>query len=349
MVTNTRKPMVFVLSSTESGQIRDVLVDCLTSVAEVIPWNREELWQPGEFIADRLLEFPYGYDFAIAIFGADDKTLSRGLKAYQPRDNVIFETGMFMSHLGRDRTFIVLPKTPPVKVLTDLSGLITLNYPAEPDSLGGWKDALKPLCQRIVNHIQTKGPRPGTISLGPKGFFTGHQVVLDLLRTNPKGIKPRVVKNIALDMEVTWPLVKNNLLLRTELLDVQWHSLMMDSKSRKIKPFSSKAVSVNTAANQAKDIIECSDELTRAKRDRNVVFECRVYTDPPILHGFLIDNDTLLLNMCGLTDGKLQSADHYVLFKNEPQNAVATDYITVFATWFDHKWTAASRTIWPNP
>jgi predicted nucleotide-binding protein len=120
MVTDTRKPTVFVLSSTESGDIRDVLVDCPSSVADVIPWNREDLWQPGEFIAARLLDFPYRYDFAIAIFSAEDKSFSRGREEYQPRDNVIFETGMFMSHLGMDRTFIMLPETPPVKVLTDL-------------------------------------------------------------------------------------------------------------------------------------------------------------------------------------------------------------------------------------
>src|SRR5687768_3306007 len=202
-----RKSKVFVVSSTESEKIRDVLINSLRSMVEVeiTPWNREDLWQPSHFIVDTLLQFPYSYDFAIAIFGPDDKSISRGREEYQPRDNVIFETGMFMSYLGRDRTFVILPEDPPVKVLTDLSGLITCHYEKLND-VGGWTAALETTCKKIAKCINDLGPSAGRIVVGPQGFFQGHQSVIDLLKINPKRIKPRVVKNIALDMEMTWPL-----------------------------------------------------------------------------------------------------------------------------------------------
>src|SRR5688500_940350 len=123
---------------------------------------------------------------------------------------------------------------------------------------------------------------------------------------------------------------------------------MMDSQSIEIKKVASRAVSVDIAANKEKGILECGEDLTRARDERKVVFECRVYKEPPIFHGFLIDNDTLILSMCNLTGGKLQSASNYIVFKNDPQNEVAADYIKVFSTWFDHKWKNSPRTIWPN-
>jgi len=67
MVIETRKPRVFLVSATESENIRDVLEQGLSSVAEVTPWNREYLWRPGHFIADILLGFPNLFDFAVVI------------------------------------------------------------------------------------------------------------------------------------------------------------------------------------------------------------------------------------------------------------------------------------------
>lgn len=344
-----RKPKIFVVSSTESEEIRDALKKNLESMTKVdiTPWNREDLWRPGHFIVDTLLQFPCDYDFAIAIFGPDDKSISRGLEVYQPRDNVIFEAGMFMSYLGKDRTFVILPKVPPIKILTDLSGLIACQY-ENPNKGSGWEGALKSTCQKIAESINELGPFAGRVAVGPEGFFSAHQIVLDILKTNQKTKKPLIVKNIALDMELTWPFVRDHLILNAGSANVQWHTLMIDSQSPEISKLAGKAVSVKMAANQEGCVLDCKDHLIDAKEKRRVVFECKVYGDPPILHGFLIDNDTLILNMCNLVGGTLQSASNYIVFKNEPRNEVATDYITVFATWFDHKWKNSPRTVWPN-
>ena len=207
--------------------------------------------------------------------------------------------------------------------------------------------ALRSTCEKIANRINDLGPFAGRVDMGPTGFVSAHQVVLDLLKIAPKGIKRRVVRNIALDMGVTWPLVKNNLILDPKVSDVQWHTLMMDNKSPEIKKLAGQAVSATTAANQEKGIRDCQEHLMHAEKERKVVFECKVYTDPPVFHGFLIDDHTLVLNMCNLKGGKLQSANNYMVFKNEPETEVATDYIAVFATWFDYKWQNSPRTIWP--
>jgi hypothetical protein len=345
-MTIKRLPKVFVVSAKEDGMIRDALQESLSSVAEIVTWNREDLWQPGHSIIEQLLEFPRKYDFAIAIFGPTDIKITREVQEYQPRDNVIFETGMFMSYLGKDRTFIVMPDTPPVKILIDLAGLITCRYDSFTPK-AGWMGALKTTCTKITARINRLGLFTGHIAVGPHGFFHGHAHVLQLLKDSERGIKPRIVKNIALDMGMTWHMIKNELIHREEFSGVKWYSVMMDCQSDALKNIANKPVSVTTAANQEKDILACGQELTDAKNQREVFFECKVYKYPPTFHGFLIDGNTLILNVCNLAGGQLQSAENYMIFRNDPENEVATDYIKAFTTWFDYMWENSPRTIWP--
>ena len=44
-------------------------------------------------------------DFAVLVLTPDDITLSRGTTIASPRDNAIFELGLFMGTNGRNRTF----------------------------------------------------------------------------------------------------------------------------------------------------------------------------------------------------------------------------------------------------
>jgi predicted nucleotide-binding protein len=48
------------------------------------------------------------FDFAILVLTPDDLTQSRGKQQPSPRDNVVFELGLFIGALGRDRVFMVV-------------------------------------------------------------------------------------------------------------------------------------------------------------------------------------------------------------------------------------------------
>jgi|ERR1700737_76332 len=95
-------------------------------------------------------------DFAIAIAHSDDLTESRGKDWPSPRDNVIFELGLFMGRLGRARAVLMEPREERVKLPSDLSGVTTIPYRFEKGA-----DAaalLAPACNALRDHILTLGP-----------------------------------------------------------------------------------------------------------------------------------------------------------------------------------------------
>lgn len=124
------KLRVFVGSSTEAkeidSQVRLILEDC---DIEVISWRNT--FKAGEFGLESLLRISTEIDAAILISTADDKIWYRGTNQLSPRDNIIFEAGLFIKALGRKRVAIlsvknnegIIPKLP-----TDLNGLSFLPF-----------------------------------------------------------------------------------------------------------------------------------------------------------------------------------------------------------------------------
>ncbi|XZE43915.1 TIR domain-containing protein [Pirellulaceae bacterium SH467] len=54
-------------------------------------------------------------------------------EAYEaPRDNVIFELGLFMGRLDRNRSFIIKDQHADIKIPTDLLGVSPITYVSNP-------------------------------------------------------------------------------------------------------------------------------------------------------------------------------------------------------------------------
>jgi CRP/FNR family transcriptional regulator, cyclic AMP receptor protein len=96
-------------------------------------------------------------DFAVAIAHADDITAYRGTNWPAPRDNVVFELGLFMGRLGRRRAILMEPLYEEVKLPSDLAGVTTIAYRYEGEN----KDTaarMAPACNTLHSHIQSLGP-----------------------------------------------------------------------------------------------------------------------------------------------------------------------------------------------
>src|SRR5262249_13134669 len=123
------KPTVFVGSSAEQVSIVLPIQTGLYHVADVVPWTNA--FRPGEMTLDVIVEKANQADFAVFVFGPDDWIESRTARTAAPRDNVVFEAGLFGGVLGMKRTIIVHDKN--VKLPSDLQGLTPIRYDAKED------------------------------------------------------------------------------------------------------------------------------------------------------------------------------------------------------------------------
>jgi hypothetical protein len=122
------KPRIFLGSSGKQAKLVHALTRGLAEVAEVEPWTA--VFNPGVSTLDRLVELTREVDFAAFVFAQDDWTSTPSDAAAQgqasPRDNVVFEAGLFGGALGMRRTFILHAKG--AKLPTDLLGMTAVRY-----------------------------------------------------------------------------------------------------------------------------------------------------------------------------------------------------------------------------
>jgi hypothetical protein len=123
------KPRIFLGSSGKQAKLLQALTRGLAEVAEVEPWTT--VFNPGVVTLDRLVELTREVDFAAFVFAHDDWTSSpsdtSAAGQASPRDNVVFEAGLFGGVLGMRRTFILHAKG--AKLPTDLLGMTAVRYP----------------------------------------------------------------------------------------------------------------------------------------------------------------------------------------------------------------------------
>jgi predicted nucleotide-binding protein len=129
-------PRVFIASSKEGLLVTKQLADQFKSdPIEIVPWVSDGIFDPGLTNIEALERELDRADFAILLLSADDRILSRWRWAKAPRDNVIFELGMFIGGLGRRRAFILIPAWARIKIPSDLLGVTTVRY-ANGDDFG---------------------------------------------------------------------------------------------------------------------------------------------------------------------------------------------------------------------
>jgi CRP/FNR family transcriptional regulator, cyclic AMP receptor protein len=121
-------PIVFIGSSRESLPVVSAIVSALKSSPFIVrPWTGG-VFTPSQFPIDDLARQLFECDFAALVLGPDDQVLSRGAASDAPRDNVIFELGLFMGALERARTLLIVPREPDIKIPTDILGLTPLRF-----------------------------------------------------------------------------------------------------------------------------------------------------------------------------------------------------------------------------
>jgi hypoxanthine phosphoribosyltransferase len=145
------RPRLFIGSSTEGLAVAKALQVNLDRCAEVSVWTNN-IFELSQTTLASLRSALDNSDYGVFVFTPDDEILCRGTKESGPRDNVIFELGLFSGRLGFERTFVVKPRNTSLKLPSDLIGLNLADY--EPPSGGNIVAALGSASSRIELIIQ---------------------------------------------------------------------------------------------------------------------------------------------------------------------------------------------------
>jgi hypothetical protein len=156
---------VFIGSSSEQRRLVEWLTNFMRTDyggrLEPVPWTA--YWTGGSYTFEHLENLVSSTDAAIFFWTADDRTWYRGTERHEPRDNLVFEAGLFFAAHGRKRAQLLLPTYAPsdhrkVAIPSDLHGLTVTYYQwADGDvAVTGLPYSARNVCDALC----LLGPRP---------------------------------------------------------------------------------------------------------------------------------------------------------------------------------------------
>jgi hypothetical protein len=182
------QPKLFIGSSEKNLRVAKLLAGELEKCAQVIVWN-EDVFGLNRGNLETLLSKLEEYDFAVFVLAPDDMTESKGETKPSPRDNVIFESGLFMGVLGRDRVFLVYDEAVPLKILSDLAGITLAGYDGSRIHTEG-KSAVRDAGDKIsmaITAVRYEHIVGDWRSIYPMTFMTGYPMANEVLEIKPGG------------------------------------------------------------------------------------------------------------------------------------------------------------------
>jgi hypothetical protein len=185
MIAKPKKPSVFIGSSTKGEPIARAVEKNLEFRAETLLW--QHMFPQGKATLESLVHAADGIDFAVLVLTPDDLTESKGEVMSSPRDNVLFELGLFMGRLGRERTFAVYSRDEKLKLPTDLSGITWAEYSPHRN----WNNLsaeVSPACTPILVAITNLGPLRRKLEVNP-------QYDSDLAKLDGKWLLPDIISD----------------------------------------------------------------------------------------------------------------------------------------------------------
>jgi predicted nucleotide-binding protein len=174
-VGSSRLPKIFIASSSKALEQAMEIKRRLEKeqIAQVVLW--QDSIPAGEFILEGLRNFAATVDFAVVLFTGDDEMAETGAldpnenpnstqretltseKQLAPRDNCIFELGLFMGALGLEPRRALLVRTRNSELLSDLQGIIYAEWPLPDDPPKKREAAIKRAIEQIKASVRLLG------------------------------------------------------------------------------------------------------------------------------------------------------------------------------------------------
>jgi predicted nucleotide-binding protein len=158
MPTSGAMPRCFIGSSREGEPSAKALAHHLREAGVPVEMWSLSTFAVGNSTMEDLEHAMSRCSFAAFIATADDETTSRGARKLSPRDNIVFEFGLFAGRLGRDRTFLLVPDDlRDLKLPSDLLG-ITVGRFAHGETVAERREGMASVAEELIERIEQQGP-----------------------------------------------------------------------------------------------------------------------------------------------------------------------------------------------
>lgn len=184
------KPRVFIGSSTEGLEVAEFVKNFLSADYDCVVWN-EDVFKANDSFLETLLKAASLFDFGIMVFSSDDETKVRHKMFDTPRDNVMFEFGLFLGRVGRERAFVI--QEDGCHLPSDLLGITIPTYKIKTDATGKKQivpDSLNEILMKVKKRMDDC-VRLGQLGLLPStvlaiGYFDNFvKLVSEWISRNP--------------------------------------------------------------------------------------------------------------------------------------------------------------------
>jgi len=164
------KPKIFIASSVESLPIAEAVNLNLDHDFEVTLWRTGTFKLSSGTLEDLLVKAST-VDFALFVFAPEDIAVIRENTHHVTRDNVVFELGLFIGSIGKERCFVLRPRNEELHLPSDLIGLNFADFDANRAD-GDIASATNAACTQIKTRANELGrilgsPSPSQRRLTP--------------------------------------------------------------------------------------------------------------------------------------------------------------------------------------
>lgn len=140
---------IFIGSTSEGIAIAEYLQIDLEEFEPII-WD-QGVFKPSKSSIENIMNASRKYKYAILVLSPDDTIVKREQISKAPRDNMIFEAGLFMSSIGRENVFILYCKDSQTTMPSDLDGVTFVPYRKRRDKK--LRAAIRPAAVKIRDAI----------------------------------------------------------------------------------------------------------------------------------------------------------------------------------------------------
>jgi len=150
-------PRLFIGSSTEYLSVaHSVQEGLLHTDISVKVWT-QDVFRPADFTLAALEREAINSDFALFLFGNEDLVISRDDELACPRDNVVFELGLFSGKLSSERVYFTKEIGVDIKIPSDLAGVTPIQYKRKPGE--DISVSVQPICNRLIQRANDLGTK----------------------------------------------------------------------------------------------------------------------------------------------------------------------------------------------